>query len=73
MADDWPPASGGGHATRLRFRRAALAALTAGPPLAAATSDPVVYTLRFPAPDTHTADVEVRIPRGGNEIGSDFA
>ncbi len=33
--------------------------------LALATSDPIVYTLRAPAPETHQAQIEARIPCAG--------
>lgn len=33
--------------------------------LAFAVSDPIVYTIRAPAPETHLAEVEARIPSGG--------
>ncbi len=31
----------------------------------AQAADPIVYTIRMPAPDTHVADVEARVPTGG--------
>jgi predicted metalloprotease with PDZ domain len=45
----------------------ALLVWLAGPPppaLTARAPEPIVYTLRFPAPDTHYAEVEVAIPAG---------
>jgi predicted metalloprotease with PDZ domain len=42
------------------------AALCAAEPLsAAAMSDPISYTLRFPAPQTHYVDVEAAVPTDG--------
>lgn len=57
----------------VRFARfAALAAVLAAPASAAppslrvlAAAEPALYTMRFPAPDTHIAEVEGRIPTGG--------
>lgn len=43
----------------------ALAPWAAWRSLAAAPPEPAVYTLRFPAPDTHIAEVEARIPTDG--------
>jgi predicted metalloprotease with PDZ domain len=59
--------------TRFRASRTALlvtAALALTPwagwrPQAAAAPEPVVYTLRFPAPESHVAEVEAQVPTGG--------
>ena len=54
----------------LLLRRWALAlALLAGTAVAALAqaSEPIGYTLRFPAPHTHYVEVEARVPTGGAE------
>jgi predicted metalloprotease with PDZ domain len=42
-----------------------ISATYAAGPLNAAMSDPISYTLRFPAPQTHYVDVEASVPTGG--------
>src|SRR5262245_57291624 len=44
----------------------ALVALVSAAPIAGAQSlEPIVYTVRVPAPDTHYVQVEARVPTGG--------
>src|ERR1019366_4754934 len=57
------------HPMRSHWSRVVLAGLLPafllGPPAAGAQRlDPIVYTLKFPAPDTHVADVVATIPTG---------
>ena len=52
---------------RAPFSAAALLCAIASLPCPqAAAPDPIVYTLRFPAPDTHSAEVEAIVPTDGH-------
>src|SRR6516164_6394986 len=37
------------------------------PRLAAQATEPITYTLKFPAPDKHFAEVEASVPTGGRD------
>ncbi len=60
------PGARGGASVALALGVAAVVALPAGQKMASAQSlDPVTYTVRFPAPATHYAEVEAVIPADG--------
>lgn len=60
-----------GRTKRIRATLAAALAVLPGLvplpalPQTAAERAPIVYTMRFPAPETHIAEIEARIPTGG--------